>query len=312
MQQGDLMAEKDFSWLMLLKVITENTEKEWEKHRNMAAEHPRSKKIVQYFERIFKNGIKEFVLPENSTLYRARQIKNCNANEIGLTKVEREMYSIFVTEQEYTEANGYGMYISPENLSYTKIFNNLGDEESLHKINTFFEKYSKPGFYGFSARKSGNPSKQYRKDYRLSSKNDAYIYLAMDKDTAIYEMRPLIEQSYSVAEAISKKELRLANLRDVFEYKDIEDFNVSCILKKISEPNTENDVRFYYITQRLSKFIKSQGFDGILYQSSLNKDGSNIMLFNASNVKFISSSVVNIKNINVGSEISLPLNKENT
>ena len=302
------ITEKDFPWLMLLKIFAENAEQEWEKYRDISFRHPHSKATVKYFENTFKFGIKEFILPSKSILYRARQIKNNDINKIGLTKIKKELVSLFVTEQEYNEANSHGLYISLDNLLFAKVFN--GDYEQTEKCNAYFEKYSRPGFYGFAAKDSGIPPKKYRSSQRLSSKKDAYIYFAMDMNTAVYEMRPLIEQNYSIAEAVTTKELRLANLRDLFEYKEIEDFNVSCILKKISEPNTENNRRFYHITQTLSKFIKSQGFDGILYQSALNKDGSNIMLFDPSNVEFISSSVVNIIDTSVGVDIVFPFKKK--
>lgn len=130
----------------------------------------------------------------------------------------------------------------------------------------------------------------------------------MDMETAIYEMRPAKKQTYSVAKGELKKKIQLADLQDAAKYIESDEFRIGNIIEKISEPNTDNDASFYKITQRLSNFIKAQGFNGIVYQSSLKENGVNVVLFDSNLVEFIETSVITVNSVNVDFTIDFPFN----
>lgn len=100
--------------------------------------------------------------------------------------------------------------------------------------------------------------------------------------------------------------MKIANL---YKCKDKHEENLFTqfylISKKVSEPNTEPNPQnesFYKITQMLAHFIKSKGYDGISFKSSIIKNGINLVLFDANNVKFINSKIFVIKSVKIDFE----------
>ena len=165
-------------------------------------------------------------------------------------------------------------------------------EEQQKRMNELNEENSIKKVYGFPEKDSRVPPIAFRKPGRLNVEKDAYLYLAFDKDTAIHEMRPSIGQKYSIAEFRTNKELKFADLtRKQFEPVK-ENLSLSFIANKISEPNADNKDEFYHITQFMAHLLQKQGYDGIMYKSSLKKEENNILLFDESSVDFISSEII--------------------
>lgn len=127
--------------------------------------------------------------------------------------------------------------------------------------------------------------------------------MGYDIDTTLAEMKPIINQEYNVAECVTTKNLRIINLHNLNSSNQKNLFSKFYVLsKKVSEPNTEpnpENEKFYKITQILSHYLKSKGFDGISYKSSSYENGINLVLFDANNVKFINSKIMRIKNVKV-------------
>lgn len=292
----------DFTALVLVKSFYNGFLAEWERYRDLAANHPKSSETIKYFDRLFPDGFQQYFLLKGTELYRARIIKRRDWKDTGIAKkqIDKELYSIILSQEEIDGVHINELYISPENLAYLKMYNQGGiTAEQQGKIEGLLKKYSEPNFYGFSESGCGVPPKRCRQNYRLSKKNDAYLYSSLERETAIQEMRPIIGQSYNMGVGTTMRDLRLANLRDEELYNRLDQgFEISSILSKISEPNTDVDERFYHITQLLSKYVKKQGFDGIIYKSALKQEGSNILLFNPKAVQFVASEVVSINEMN--------------
>lgn len=291
---------EDFTAMIILKSFYDSFLEEWEKIRELAADNPKSPKIIKYFNKLFANGFQQYILSKETELYRARVIKKKDIEKIGIKRkhIYDKFYSIFLSKKEIEMAQGTEPPFSLENLFYLK-WNKQGNltAKQQQKLEKLLRKLDKPDFYGFSACGCGVPPKKCRISSRLSKATNAYLYLSLERETAIQEMRPIIGQSYNIGVGVTKRDLRLANLRDAEIYNKNNGFVISSVLEKISEPNTDVDVNFYNITQILAKFIKRQGFDGIIYKSSLKKDGSNILLFKPQEVKFTSSEVGLIEDI---------------
>ncbi|MDE5753835.1 MAG: RES family NAD+ phosphorylase [Oscillospiraceae bacterium] len=300
--------------IWVLYALVQNEKEKWDEYRNEAVEltDPVIKELEDYFRNIFKIKIPQYTLPVGTSLFRARQIKSNEWNqvEVDVYKLKDEFFKIFLSDTEIESAKKLDLHISLETLFCLKT---LAEKElegdQLKNLDKLTRKYSaKEFFYGFAESGCGVPPEEYRKSGRLNAEKDEYLYLALEKDTAIYEMRPSISQIYSVATCKSNKELVLVDFRPPHELNS-DNFFIYSLADKISEPNTDNNKEFYHITQYLSHFLQNKGYDGIIYTSAIKKDGINVMLFDKKNVNFTSSEIVSIDNININHTTQLPLKK---
>jgi len=187
-------------------------------------------------------------------------------------------------------------------------------------------------FWGYNSEKSDAPSKS-SKHGRINPKGISYLYTSLDIKTAIAETQPLNMELVSVAKIQTKKPLKL------FSFDFYEAFNKSELMKQplnkfrsitgmtfwelqlffdtlsnlFSRPSFGNEEN-YYATQYLSEYIKSKGFDGVKFKSSVKKGGSNVVLFDTSrdnngdpiNYEIIESHLHHVKNVTVTSNRLLP------
>ena len=308
--------EDEISALILLKILYDNNCEKWNQMRALMNDEAKVEDIDAYIEGVFGSGIKERILQIDTDLFRARQIRTQDWEETGVVKDRfiEQAYSIIVKPEDLELFNGIdNLTVSPEHIFLCKLAQMEGFSiEQLKQYDTLTKKFSLPSFYGFSASKSGVPPKKFRQNQRLSTKEDKFLYLALDIETAIYEMRPAKNQSYSIAKGRLKRSVRLAELQDVSKYDEINDFEIGNIIEKISEPNTDNDRAFYRITQRLARYIQAKQFDGIVYNSSIKDKGVNILLFDSRLVRFVETSVVSIDSVKVDFHVDLPLSIDNT
>jgi len=139
----------------------------------------------------------------------------------------------------------------------------------------------------------GKPDAMNATAGRANPQGIPYLYLASDFTTALAEVRPELNQKTTVAEFEIIKKLNCIDLR---KYKAQSPFKFGEKLKQyvdnsvllailgheLSKPVNSSDSFFEYLpTQYISEFIKSKGYDGILYQSSVG-DGYNIVIFEES------------------------------
>lgn len=163
---------------------------------------------------------------------------------------------------------------------------------------------------GFPTEKMGNPPKELATGGRANPKGISYLYVADVVETSLYETRASLFDYVTVGEFRLKEDLKILNLRNPkddpipwAENEAIEDFLtyvpfIQTLQKEISLPIRKRDKQLDYIpTQYISEFIKSLGFDGVEYQSSLYKDGYNLAIFNPEKLECISTKVYTIEDI---------------
>ena len=125
---------------------------------------------------------------------------------------------------------------------------------------------------------------KYAQTNRMSPAGISYLYLASDKDTTFSECR-LSDCTAIVAEYESKQDLQVIDFTKENYYYDCgsifsEDYCheehfmtrfLKSFVKELSQPVNDNQDRSYeYVaTQIISEYIRSIGFDGICYQSSV-------------------------------------------
>lgn len=138
---------------------------------------------------------------------------------------------------------------------------------------------------------------------RANPKGIPCLYVATDKDTAMSEVRPWLGAIISVGEFRLVRNLKILdfsvnhgknNLRIYFEEpaaEEIVEAVWSDIDNAFSRPTKASDLNSEYApTQIISEFIKSEGYDGIAYKSSLT-DGHNVCLFDLGSANIVKCSI---------------------
>jgi len=153
---------------------------------------------------------------------------------------------------------------------------------------------------------------------RANPKGVPVFYSALDKQTAIAEVRPWVGSYVSYGRFATIRELRLVNctdnsmgkrdLKTVLEYSrnepepsEREKWVWHDIDEAFSEPvSRDDDSADYVATQILSECFRNTGFDGICYRSSVSStDGINVVLFNLDDVELIDTGLVKISKLTV-------------
>ena len=135
---------------------------------------------------------------------------------------------------------------------------------------------------------------------RANPKYVKYLYVAESPTTAIFEVRPFIYDAVNIAKIQTTKPLNVANIAvdlDLSSDKDTTvDMHVMGMIQgAFSKPT--NDTDDYIPTQVIAEYIKSLGYDGIRFNSSIHSGGVNLTIFNYEKCEAISSQDFRIENI---------------
>lgn len=154
------------------------------------------------------------------------------------------------------------------------------------------------------------PKAGLRSEGRVNPYNVNALYMANKIEVAVAEVRPSIREPATVATLETNQDLRLVDFTkdraDAYWYfhahapknkEDAENFTWVEINGYFSKPLSPNETRLNYIpTQIIAEFLKSKGYDGVVYQSqfeisdSPQQEGSlneNIALFDLGAVDVI-------------------------
>lgn len=157
---------------------------------------------------------------------------------------------------------------------------------------------------------------------RVNPKGVPVFYAALDKKTAVAEMRPWKGSYVSYGRFRAARDLRMVDcstdpkkekpgsvLPACFymsepDSKEREKSVWHHIDEAFSTPITRNDdLADYAPTQILSECFRREGFDGIVFRSSI-ETGINVVLFQLDEVEFLDSDIVKITNLSIDFEAS--------
>ena len=143
------------------------------------------------------------------------------------------------------------------------------------------------------------PPNEKTKNFRANPRGISYLYLSNKIETAILEVGAWIGQDISVGYFEIKKKLKCIDISKdkkkipLFRWfgkepsltsDENEKFVWGSINSSFSKPIRSGEETINYIpTQHLSELFKNMEYDGIIYESSLMKEGYNIVLFNPAN-----------------------------
>lgn len=195
------------------------------------------------------------------------------------------------------------------NLMHVDILSEVKEEESIsgksevdRMIECFagadgFDNYCeqhKNGFEGFSADECMCPPPHKVSHGRCNLPNSPHLYAAADIHTAIAETRPYIRDTISVASLCCEKDLKIIDF--CYDWDDHDNFGDWFYMAMSSEfsvvnKGKEND---YFATQYLTMLVKSIGYDGLKFKSSLVMDGVNYVIFDDTVCKPISSKLYTV------------------
>lgn len=156
--------------------------------------------------------------------------------------------------------------------------------------------------HGFGKNELGAPPVRRAGAGRVNPEGISVLYLSDDIKTTLYEIRARLYDCVSVGKFIAQRDLELINLTLLDEISPFSlnmDYLVYAVninhLRKISEeistPVRNENTLDYLPTQYISDYIKSCGYDGIVYRSAMQHDSLNLAIFNESS--FVCKSVSN-------------------
>ncbi|MBQ4547605.1 MAG: RES family NAD+ phosphorylase [Bacteroidales bacterium] len=156
-------------------------------------------------------------------------------------------------------------------------------------------------FKGLTKEASFVPPKDIKvSEGRANPKYVKYLYVAESPTTAIFEVRPFIYDAVNIAKIQVNEPLRVANIAvdlDLSNDKNatVEMYVMGMIQGAFSKPTNNTDD--YIPTQVIAEYIKSLGYDGIRFNSSIHSGGVNLTIFNYEKCEAISSQDFRIENI---------------
>lgn len=172
------------------------------------------------------------------------------------------------------------------------------------------------GENGYRPDEMGAPPPHLAAHGRANPAGIPYLYLASTRSTSVAELRPHTGERACVAEfKLTDDELRFADLREPRSLiSPLVEGDESAIVKlragipllerlgdELTRPIHPRGAPYEYIpTQYLCEYIKTCGFDGVLYRSSVSSDsGINVALFKPDQAQALGVAVVSVEQVTV-------------
>lgn len=224
-------------------------------------------------------------------------IKKLLQNKVCFDFLQKDDYSI---EQLITIWDNFSEEIKYSNrfhlskaIDLTLLGNALIRHAKPIKSGSVFFRGRVSGENGFTVDEMKNPPKNKTVPGRANPKGISYLYLTMDEETTLYEVRALLYDFVTILKFENSESLKIINLNEIdifdpFQLADAQELSVflqhlpfiTKLRAELSKPLRRFDDDLDYIpTQYLCEFVKYLGYDGIEYKSSLNKNGSNLVVF---------------------------------
>lgn len=222
----------------------------------------------------------------------------------------------FKFKEELKHSNRFFPKSFPDHDKLSLILSYLSCELESDSKN-FFRARIDSGIKLHPAEKMGSPPSEIATAGRANPFGISYLYVASTIKTAISEIRPHKSEHITIAEFSIKKNLKLIDLRS--PKKTISPFGhsgtelelihskLSLLIKlgdELSKPVAQDKAPLEYLSsQYLCEFIKSQGYDGVIYTSSLG-DGDNYAIFDESRLSIVSTNGYLIDKVDIEFEES--------
>lgn len=239
-------------------------------------------------------------IPKDTILYRAR-IFDGTANKKLIERYNEILKEEGLASQQIKEGLFTDVTIS---IVQAADEDQIKEDLSLKHLKTALKKYNSDNFKGYNSEDSLPPIKGSVSG-RVNPEGISYVYACEDEETPIYEIRPSIGQSVSLAKLKLKKDIKLFDFSKRLEHKNDEIINLfDIVCEKFSIPNY-NDLNKYIPTQYIAEYVKQLDlcFDGIRFDSSLHKGGKNVVLFDREACSVMSTKILEINDIKIETQL---------
>ena len=155
----------------------------------------------------------------------------------------------------------------------------------------------------------GPPPASSASSGRINPEGISVLYLANNLNTTLYEVRAMKYQTVCIGEFKLQSPIKIIDLSSINQISPfdengdlIKDYPLNIeFLREISKDllrpiSSENHLEYLPI-QYICDFIKSLGYDGVEYHSTMDKGGRNFAIFTTNAFKCIKTYQINIKNI---------------
>lgn len=162
---------------------------------------------------------------------------------------------------------------------------------------------------GYTCKEMYAPPKEKRSAGRVNPEGIGVLYLSLEQETVLNETRVNVFDYVTIGKFRAKRDLRIVNLSGLlkispFDYGDnLERFALNRDIFRelsieIAKPLRRSDSILEYLpTQYISEFVKSEGYDGVEFESTLRNGGHNLALFDEKTVECFEVNTIEIKNI---------------
>lgn len=240
--------------------------------------------------------------------------------EILVKKVAIEKLHDYDYINEYGAVRGSSWAEFSESIKHTnRFFSSKFNADVFSSFLTMVKKTYKEGTCFFRARISPDangfvneemfaPPVGKRTAGRVNPDGIGVLYLSTDDKTVLNETRVTAYDYVTIGTFKNIKPLKIVNISEISRVSPFlydEDFEKYALNRKvfqdmayeIAKPVRRNDSPLEYLpTQYIAEFVKSEGYDGVEYESTLRKGGVNLALFDESLVE-----CVNVKTMEVTS-----------
>lgn len=222
--------------------------------------------------------------------------------------------SLFLSWDNFSEeiktVNRFHLKNSLDLEKLKSLFNHF--KKDLPKGKKFYRARISDNMLGYQIEKMGNPPHKSAKSGRANPNGISYLYLANDITTTLYEVRASLFDYVTVGCFRLEESISVVNLSrstyDVFRLAELESLEevmihgsfIDKLEQELSKPRRRSDSELDYLpTQYLSELIKSMGYEGIEFKSSLYSEGINTAIFDPDKFKCLDVSVYDITNIDL-------------
>ncbi|RXK12184.1 hypothetical protein CP965_10420 [Halarcobacter mediterraneus] len=260
------------------------------------------KKSLHYSE--VANGENEFIFNNKDTEHWLSNCYDDNYNFYSLSKWEKFCENVkhkarYFDHKDFSVSNTLNEF--KEFFQKLKCFKDY-DIFRARKIKNLAKKIE---IENNPACELGKSPIKFAQNNRFSPIGISYGYFALEKETAIKEIRTNDKNEIAIGKFKIDKNLKLLNLcksnmgSKINIFHESFDISMHCqkkfvleFLEDISKPIDKKDKLLDYVpTQIMAEYIWHLGYDGFLYDSSQNSDGTNLLIFE-NNYKYLDYEII--------------------
>lgn len=259
-------------------------------------------KLLKNIKPLFQQIVVDIPVAKDVTFYRARE--------------KDMMHLSYKRQKDVTDLSCEDELI--DHWLYNFLQEDLGNTTTCALIKRLKEKYPNSlriksmenGFYGYDEENSGAPVIPNTIQHgRANPEMISYLYLAEDPETAIAEISPIPSMWISVGLFKITQALKLIDLSGRYVSKCSSDYKELFSQMSQTFSLVAKNKSDYYITQYVSEYIKSLGYDGIIYSSSICSKKINIVLFYDEKVRAVGSELYEVEAVKTTSHRKFPLER---